>query len=60
VNGKIFGTKTIQEWIHSAWKEDLGYLPELVELNKNWYTFTFQNSEHSKWVFKKSWSVNNS
>jgi hypothetical protein len=60
VNGRIFATKTIREWIHSAWKEELGYLPELVELNRNWYAFTFQTSEHSKWVLSKSWSINNS
>jgi hypothetical protein len=60
VNGRIFAVKTIREWIHSTWKDELGYLPELVELNRNWYAFTFQNSEHSKWVLSKAWSINNS
>ena len=31
-----------------------------MELNRNWYAFTFQNSEHSKWVLSKAWSINNS
>jgi hypothetical protein len=46
--------------MHNAWKDELGYLPELVELNRNWYAFTFQISEHSKWALGKAWSINNS
>ena len=46
--------------MHNAWKDELGYLPELVELNRNWYAFTFQNIEHSKWALGKAWSINNS
>jgi hypothetical protein len=57
VNGRVFAVKTIRYWMNDA---KLGYSPELVELNRNWYAFTFQNNEHSKWVLSKSWSVNNS
>jgi hypothetical protein len=57
VNGRVFAVKTIRYWMNDA---ELGYSPELVELNRNWYAFTFQNNEHSKWVLSKSWSVNNS
>jgi len=60
VNGIIFAVKTIRDWILSTWNDELGYLPELVKLNRNWYAFTFQNSEHSKWVLSKAWSINNS
>jgi hypothetical protein len=60
VNGRVFMVKTIRDWIHDAWQVELGYSPELVELNRNWYAFTFQSNEHSKWVLSKAWSINNS
>jgi hypothetical protein len=48
------------DWMHSAWKEQLGYVPEIVELNRNWFAFTFLQPEHTKWALGKPWSVNNS
>jgi hypothetical protein len=44
----------------SVWKEHLGYIHEIVELNMNWFDSTFQQSEHSKWALGKPWSINNS
>jgi hypothetical protein len=41
LNERIFTVKTIRDWIHYAWKDELGYLPELVELNINRYDFPF-------------------
>jgi hypothetical protein len=60
VSGRIFVVRTIRDWMHNTWKDELGYLLELVELNINWYDFTFHNTEHSKWVLGKAWSINNS
>jgi hypothetical protein len=60
VNGRVLAVKTIQDWMHDAWQAEIGYSTKLVELNMNWYAFTFQNNEHSKWVLCKAWSINNS
>jgi hypothetical protein len=57
---KSFALKTIIEWAHSAWKEHLGYVPEIIELNRNWFAFNFLQPDHAKWVLGKNWSVNNS
>jgi len=60
VNGRVFAVKTIRDWIQDAWQAEIGYSSELVELNRNWYTFIFQSNEHSKWVLSKAWSIKNS
>jgi hypothetical protein len=57
---RSFALKTIIEWAHSVWKEHLGYVPEIIELNRNWFAFNFLQPEHAKWVLGKNWSVNNS
>jgi hypothetical protein len=59
-SGRTFALKTMVDWMHNAWKEHLGYVPEIVELNRNWFAFTFLQPEHSKWALGKPWSVNNS
>jgi hypothetical protein len=48
------------DWVHFSWKEHLGYVPEIIELTRNWFAFNFLQSEHAKWVLGKFWSVNNS
>jgi hypothetical protein len=59
-SGRTFVVRTIIDWMHNVWKEHLGYLLELVELNMNWYAFTFQKFEHYKWALGITWSINNS
>jgi len=46
--------------MHNVWKEHLGYIPNIVEMNMNWYAFTFQKSKNSKWELGKPWNINNS
>ena len=59
-SGRSFALKIIIEWAHSAWKEHPGYVPEIIELNRNWFSFNFLQPDHAKWVMGKKWSVNNS
>ena len=55
-----FSLKFMVAWMHRAWKEQLGYVPEIVELNRNWVDFIFLQPEHTKWALGKPYSVNNS
>jgi hypothetical protein len=59
-SGRTFSLKTMIDWVHFAWKEHLGYVPEIIELNRNWFAFNFLQPDHAKWVLGKLWSVNNS
>jgi hypothetical protein len=52
-SGRTFALKSIIDWAHSAWKEHLGYAPEIIELNRNWFAFNFLQPDHAKWVLGK-------
>jgi hypothetical protein len=59
-SGRFFAHKTIVSWAESAWKEDLGYTPEVIELSRNWFAFKFNRSEDTNWVLGRNWSINSS
>jgi len=59
-SGRSFALKTIIQWAHSVREEHLGYVPNIIELNRNWFVFNFLQPKHAKWALGKNWSVNNS
>jgi len=59
VNGRSFALGTILKWVEEAWGF-LGFLPEVVELSRKWYAFTFHSENHAQQVLRKNWSIQSS
>jgi len=59
-SSRFFAHKTIFSRAESAWKEDLGYSLEVIELSRNSFAFKFNRSKDTNQVMEKNWSINSS
>jgi len=59
VNGRAFAIGTVYNWMKEEWGF-LGYIPEVIELNRKWFAFTFQTEEQAQSILRRVWSIQNS
>jgi len=59
VNGRTFAVDTVYNWMKEEWGF-LGYIPEVIELNRKWFAFTFQSEEQTQSILRGVWSIQNS
>jgi len=59
VNGRSFALGTILNWVKETWGF-LGYMPEVDELSRKWYAFTFRLEEQAQMILRKNWSIQSS
>jgi len=59
VNGRAFAIGTITKWMEEEWGF-LGYVPDVAELNRRWFAFTFRTEEQARLILKRVWSIQNS
>ena len=59
VNGRAFAIGTISNWMKEEWGF-LGYVPEVAELNRRWFAFTFRTEEQAQSILRRIWSIQNS
>jgi len=59
VNGRVFALRTISNWMKDAWSF-LGYVPEVVELCRNWVAFYFHSEEQAQLILRQNWSIDGS
>jgi len=59
VNGRVFAIGTVYNWMKEEWGF-LGYVPEVIELNRKWFAFTFQTKEQAQSILRRVWSIQNS
>jgi len=55
--GQHFAHKTVIEWADLNWREEVGYVPEVVTLTRGWFAFKFLIEDHLRWVLNKNWSL---
>jgi len=59
VNGRAFAIGTISKWMEEEWGF-LGYVPEVAELNRRWFAFTFRSEEQAQMILRRIWSIQSS
>ena len=58
--GRNFAQKFLQEWAAASWGNQLGYAPEVRELNRGWFAVNLEEEADLRWIQSQCWHIDHS